>query len=269
MVSTTTLNYMSKTDILSKQPDMPHIWQAIPTTGVDISHTAAGPLHLYFRKVLNEIWIATDRSQVENPKSESLTWSRWAFDGDFESVMLKPMLPDMQVTVRPEHAFRLAPGARVQIFTRIPVWVAVSLKASTEYKLMEIPTVELNKTWFGDFLSGSLCYWLSTSARREIVPEMFQPHTVITTMNIHNASREDLLIEKVNILVERLSVYIHENQLWSDEMDITYKGGDQHSEITMNGEPPSARSDAKHIANPRNPLKKSFAERILREIHLF
>ena len=98
---------------------------------------------------------------------------------------------------------------------------------------------------------------------------MMQAHTVISTMNIHNASGVDLLIEKINILVERLSIYSKDGQLWNDEMDITYKGGDQHSEITMKGTAPAAASHAVHVTSPRRPMRKSIAERILKEIQLF
>lgn len=98
---------------------------------------------------------------------------------------------------------------------------------------------------------------------------MFQPHTVICTLNIRNESDEDLSIEKINLLAERLSIYIKDDQLWSDEMDVLYKGGDQHSELTVKSTAPEYASDAILVTQPRNPVKKSFAERILREINIF
>lgn len=261
--------------IMSASPVVPvpestvTLWKNELLAHSDSREIAVGPVQLFFRRMYNEVWIAADRTQVERPEEHTLQWERWAFDDSKTAIALKPLMPDLQVAVRPEHVFRLVPGARINVYTRIPVWIGVYSGADASHKLMEIPTVELSKTWFGDFLSGSLSYGLSTRARRAIEQDMFQPHTIISTMNIHNASGEDLLIEKVNILVERLTIFSHEQQLWSDEMDIVFKGGDQHSEITMNGTPPKAAPSAVLITPPRKQLKKSFAERILKEIQLF
>ncbi|MCC5926712.1 MAG: hypothetical protein JJU41_09165 [Bacteroidetes bacterium] len=245
------------------------LWNASIVPQTEHTRIGVGPLNLFFKKSLNEIWIATDRTQVEYPEPESLVWQRWAFADEAATLKVKPLLPDMQVSVRPEHAFRLVPNARINVYTRIPVWVGIYNGSDDKHKLIEVPSVELSKTWFGDFFSGSLSYGLRTRARREITPDMFQAHTIICTMNIQNASGGDLLIEKINILVERLSIFIKDGQLWSDEMDITFKGGDQHSEITMQGTAPGSAPDAVHVMAPRNPVKKSIAERILKEIHLF
>jgi hypothetical protein len=245
------------------------IWDETLVPRRENSRMAVGPLNLFFKKTFNEIWIANDRTQIEQPVEESLIWQRWAFEDDKTTIQLKPLMPDLQVSVRPEHVFKLVPGARITIYTRIPVWVGIYSGKNFAHQLLEVPSVELSKTWFGNFLSGSLCYGLSTRARREITSDMMQAHTVISTMNIHNASGVDLLIEKINILVERLSIYSKDGQLWNDEMDITYKGGDQHSEITMKGTAPAAASHAVHVTSPRRPMRKSIAERILKEIQLF
>jgi hypothetical protein len=98
---------------------------------------------------------------------------------------------------------------------------------------------------------------------------MYNPHTAICTLNIHNASGEELLIEKINLPVERLSLYYKDGQLWSDEMDVSYKGGDQHSEISMQGYAPSASPQALYLSPPRNPVKHTLAERIIKGMHLF
>lgn len=224
---------------------------------------------MFFRKTLNEIWIATDRSQVEDIDPETLNWSRWAFGDPDTHLKLRPLMPDLQLTVRPETPFRLTTGTQVRVYTRVPIWVGVYAADRENHRLQEIPTVQLSKTWFGDMEHGRLSYWVSTRARRTITPDMLNPYVAICTLNIRNESDEDLHIEKMNLLAERLSLYLKDDQLWSDEMDVVYKGGDQHSEITMKGEPPEYVSDAIFVMEPRNPVKHSMAERILKEIHFF
>jgi hypothetical protein len=226
-----------------------------------------GPLTVYFRKFQNEIWVAYDRAESVDP--EKLTWSSWAFDSENFRVHLKPLLPDRMLTVKPETPFRLVKNARIKVHSRVPVWVGIYADGHHKNKLTEIPTVELSNTWFGDVVNGTLSYWLSTRARRQIDREMYNPHTAICTFNIHNASGDELVIEKINLPVERLSLYLHEGQLWSDEMDVAYKGGDQHSEIFMHGKAPSASPQAMYLSHPRNPVKHSLAERIIKGIHLF
>lgn len=228
-----------------------------------------GPLSLLFKRVSNEIWIASDRSQTEQIDTESLVWSRWALKKDQASITLLPMMPDRQVVVRPEYPFMLSPRAEVRIFTRIPTWVGIMSNDIKNHKLTEIPTVTLSKTWFGDFLDGVLCYWLSTTARREVDLSLMQPHLALSTLHIRNDSSDDLKIEKLTIRVERLSVFTLHDNLWTDEMEIRFMGEEQNSDITMTGRPPSEAKGAKLISSPRNPVRKSIAERtfsMLKEI---
>lgn len=245
------------------------IWGPISVQTNEISVHWIGPLKLLFKRLSNEIWIAIDRTQLEHTDLNDLYWSRWAIKKEDFTIELLPLMPDKQVVVRPEHPFILASGAKATIFTRIPVWVGVYTNEAKRHKLTEIASLVLNKTWFGDFLDGVLCYWVATTARRRVTDDIFQPHTAISTLNIKNDSEQDLTIDKLSLLVERLSLYEKNGQLWTDEMDIVYNGEDNHSEITMTGKAPQGFKDAKLISSPRNPQRKSFAERtfkILKEI---
>ncbi len=244
-------------------------WAQIEVVEGEVSLRQVGPMTLAFRRAANEIWVAVDRSQMEKTDEDTLTWSRWALKQKDAQIQLLPIMPDRQVVVRPEFPFRLSSGATAKIFTRIPVWVGVYTTEIPVHKLTEIPSVNLSKTWFGDFLDGTLCYWISTMARREVTSDLYQPHTAISTLNIKNESDEDLHIDKLSIRVERLSLYIQGEQLWTDEMDIVYKGSDQHSEIRMTGKTPSEAKNAILITPPRDAVRHSFAERtfrILKEI---
>lgn len=228
-----------------------------------------GPLTLYFRKIHNELRIASVREGFNQTESENLVWSRWALQREDFEVVLKPAMPDMQVVVKPDTPFRLSPGARVQIYTRIPIWITVHTSINPDHTLMEVPAVELSRTWIGELAQGKPGYWLQTRARREADFDSTEPHLAVATMNISNESGEDLLIEKINVLVERLSLFHHAGRFWTDEMDVLYKGSDQHSEIIMKGLAPAVAPQAVFVRSPRLPMKKSFAERIFKEINIF
>jgi len=244
-------------------------WGSLSVPQSEITTLMIGPVKLVFRRFSNEIWIATDRSQMEHTDTDELEWSRWAVKKEDFNIELLPLMPDKQVVVRPEYPFNLSSGAKVRIFTRIPVWIGVYTNESKRHKLVEIPSILLNKTWFGDFVDGVLCYWITTTARRFVTDDIYQSHTAISTLNIKNESDEDLRIDKLSLRVDRLSLFERKGQLWTDEMDIKYRGGDQHSEIIMTGKPPLEYKDAKLITSPRDPQRKSFVERtfkILKEI---
>lgn len=236
-------------------------WYPITLAENETYSKSVGPLTLYLKRTSNEVWIAHDRSQMENVDESSLDWSRWALKKNDAELQLLPLLPDKQVVVGPEHSFHLGVGAEVRIFTRIPVWIGVYAMENSLKKLMEVPSVVLSKTWFGDFVGGELCYWISSTARSQISPEIFQPHTAICTLNIRNDSEEELRIEKLSVKVDHLSLFLSDRQLWSDEMQIQYKGGDQHSDIHITGKVPHEACDAVLLQSPRNPEKRSFAER--------
>jgi len=225
-----------------------------------------GPLHILLKRVANELWIAFDRTQVEHPDPNMQDWSRWALKKKDSVVEIWPVMPNLQVIVRPEYPFMLSPGASVKVYTRIPVWVAVFAHDPKKHKLTESPTVLLSKTWYGDFVDGVMCYWIHSAARREMSKDLLQEHTAVATLLIRNESENDLQIDKLSIRVDRLSLYDSEGYLWTDEMDIRYHGEDQHSDITMSGKAPKELVQPKLITTPRDPAKKSFAERTFRII---
>jgi len=229
----------------------------------------AGPLRLYFQRILNELRIASERADGSESDAENRTWSRWALQREDFQIILKPAMPDMQVVVKPDSPFRLSPGARVKIYTRIPIWITVHTSINPDHTLMEVPAVELSRTWIGDLTHGKPGYWLETRARREADFEQNEAHLAVATMNISNESGEDLLIEKINVLVERLALFHHAGRFWTDEMDVVYKGSNQHSEIAMRGQAPAVAQQAVFVRSPRLPMKKSIAERIFKEINIF
>jgi hypothetical protein len=251
---------------MSERTKKTSVWGGISLPANEFVDHKIGPLHIMMKRTSNEIWVSFDRTQVEEPGPEVQSWTRWALTRKDSVIEVWPLMPDLQVIVRPEYPFSLAPGAAVKVFTRIPVWVGVFAHDPRKHKLTETPTVQLSKTWYGDFTDGVMCYWIGTTARREVSQDVLNDYTAVASLNIKNESDTDLKIEKLSIRVDRLSLFESEGFLWTDEMDIRYHGEDQHSEITMNGKAPKDLQHPKLITSPRDPLKKSFAERTFRII---
>lgn len=230
-----------------------------------------GPLRIWFRQVMNEIWIATqyEASDANQQNPDLLNWTRWTSQNVNFHIKLVPVVPDKPIIISPEYPFRVVKNADARVFTRIPLWVRVVMIGNKEQILTEIPTVILSKTWFGDPVEGELCYWISTSARRTIEESQVTNYLCICTLNIYNRSDGDLQVEKICFRAERLTLFKKESQVWSDETEITYRGDQQHSDIVMTGKAPSEAKSSGKIAKPRNALKKSIATRTFQKLRVF
>lgn len=213
-----------------------------------------GDLNVWFRREGTEIWLAHDREAEPNSDAQR-NWMRWAAPDAGTKLSFRPIMPDKPVIVRPEFPFRILQRAEARIYVRIPVWVEIVLKGKKEQKLLELPTIELSKTWFGNQMGGQLCYWISTKARRELEEGIFVPWLAVCPILIKNKASEELNFEKMCFRVPQSCLFYKEGQLWSDETVVEYKGGSQYSDISMSGKPPKVAGNIPRIANPRNPEK--------------
>jgi len=218
---------------------------------------AIDSLHVWCRKAKDELWIAHRYNQAEALPPE-LQWSRWALKQKIENIRFVPCFPDLPLVVTPEYAFRLGQGAQVRIFVSVPLWVRLELDQKKAPTILEIPTIPLQRTWFGTFAEGEVCYWSSTRVRRELGGPS-KPNVATCPIQITNGSDIELNVEKLALRVGRLSLFGQDNQFWSDEVQIEYRGSNEVSKIMMSGRTPPEASGAQLITAPRNPDKKGFA----------
>lgn len=239
-------------------------------TGDPPLHFDVGFVRIWIQRKDEEIWIA-HRHETEEPVQnepdipDELAWSRWAHSTVAERILVTPVFPDLPIVVSSEFPLRVSPGSKIQIFTRIPVWLRISLKESG-YVLTEIPSILLSRTWFGSPLEGELCYWSSTKARRNLSEVESKPHLVNCPIWITNRASEDLNFEKFCYHVERLGIHQSGDDLWAGETRIVYHGEELNSDITMTGKLPGDVGKAVQLTKPRNPLQKSLATRTFKRL---
>lgn len=221
-----------------------------------------GPLELRMQRTEQEIWLSQrwseDELQGEDAESD---WSRWAVPEGTTGVHLEPVFPNRALVVEPEQTFHLVRGARVRIYVRVPLWVSVGLPSPSKVELIEIPTHILSDTWFGDFTEGELAYALPTSARRQVSPDIFEPHLAVCPLSLGNDAVDELEVDKLCLRVAHLSIFSRGPELWSDETRVRYQGEDEESRIRISGQVPSEASDAVRIRSPRVPLARGFRAR--------
>lgn len=238
------------------------IWKSYQINeGEQPLHLALDDLHVWIKKNNDEFWISHNYLHEDNPKpNEDSEWSRWAPKSDEKEIKVSPAFPNFPVIVSSEFPLKLVPGAKIMIYCRIPVWMQISMDKS-KYVMQEIPVVKLSRTWFGTPLEGELCYWLTSKARRNLTDVENKPFVINCPIQITNKSGEDLVFERFCYRVERLGIYMVENELWADETNIAYQGEALNSDVNMTGRLPAGIGKGELMAKPRNPVSRSLTTR--------
>ena len=222
-----------------------------------------GPRHLRMIFRDGEIRIAVQ--DEPGPARPDTVWSRWATPGGEREVMLQPVFPDRAVVLEPEQPFHLLPRASARIYVRVPLSIRFQLPVAgppeANLLLDEIPTVSLSDTWWGGMAEGELAYWLTTTARREMRPELFQPHLAVCPLFVTNGAASDLRIEKLSLRVAHLSLFARGGELWSDECRVSWQGDGEESRVDVSGQPPAEAPNAERVAAPRTPVQRGLRAR--------
>lgn len=249
-------------------------WGARSLPGGDETLTAEiGPATFWARSRAGEIWLAHASADWARPEAgpprelppEDEGWTRWPVPAGSEGIHLSPAFPPRPVVAKPELSFHLLPRSEARIYIRVPLWcrveVATEAKAEDRQLLTERPTVTLSDTWWGELTDGELSYWLPTSARREVTPEIFSPHLAVCPLNLANRSEAELDVERIALRVAHLSLYRDERGFWADETTVRYRGEAEGSEIDVGRRAPDAARKATRVAEPRTPLTQSLRAR--------
>lgn len=247
-------------------------WGSFPLEVGEINYLTIGDLHLWLHQKKDEVWIGhrydyefTNDNKTDHKAPQDLEWSRWAPREVEDSVKLLPAFPNLPLVVNSEFPLHVSPGSNIKIFTRIPIWLRISM-GKKDRVLTELPTIKLSRTWFGTTMEGELCYWATTKARRSLSNVERKPYLISCPIQITNKTEENLDFDKFCFRVERLKIFSWQDELWADETRILYQGEEQHSDINMSGRLPKGMEDAKLISPPRNPIQKNFATRTFRKI---
>jgi len=246
-------------------------WGNISLTEGQLTYVTIGDLHIWIKYQNDEVWIAhahndelKEEPSSQNPPSD-LAWGRWADKSGSEEVQILPVYPDKPLIVHSEYPLKVSPGTKLQIFSRIPVWVRISL-AKNNYQLIELPTVKLSRTWFGSPVEGELCYHATTKARRDLSNVDKKKYVVSCPISIHNKSDDELDFEHFCFRVERLCMYQSRGDFWADETQIVYHGADLNSDVIMTGKLPQGIEKNKLMSKPRKQIQKSLATRTFKRI---
>lgn len=198
-------------------------------------------------------------SENESSKLELEKWSRYVANYSSRELVVSPCLPDKGVVVKPEQDFYLTANGSARIYVRVPIWIRCQYGSHDLAPQVDIPTNILSLTWFGEFDRGELCYWMTSSGTRSFNPEDSRLHLAVCPLQINNSSDETLLISKLRLKVETLSLFLDGNHIWGSETSVTYRGTSGVSKVDVLNGPPQDARNAMQVAPARRNIRRSMS----------
>jgi hypothetical protein len=254
------------------------IWAAKRSLDSDkLYRVQIGPLVLWIRRGLDEIHIATERLTTEivdesdtasftcvnDSEPPNLEWKRWVVGAQCNEITVLPVMPDRPVVVRPELPVKIPKDQEALFYFSIPVWARIVVEKPGRTILCEEPSVVRSNIWFGDLMSGELCYSLRSRARRRIIDIEAKPHRVACPVRIRNRGGVQFDVERFCVHLEYLKVYKGITGLWTNEVLISYLGEDTDSKIEYAQVPPDDEVVEGVIGEARTEWKKTLLKRSL------
>jgi len=167
-----------------------------------------------------------------------------------ETIELRPCLADRDVVSRPEEPFWVVPGSSVTGHVGSPLWLALGLKRGAS-PITEFPLVRPSDTWFGpNSRVGKLCYASRTRLRLRRADVRWTPHRAVTEVRIRNTGKTPLRVERINIPVPALSLWIDGSGMLQTS-SIAFTRKDDDDEIAELQIEHTASHGAEHVAGPR------------------
>ncbi len=200
-------------------------------------------------------------------------WTRILSPASKPVIRAVPAMPDKPLVIRPMNPIFLPEGKKGQLFVEIPLWIRITGGGEGagpgEVLLIEVPTQELSKTWFGNFSAGELCYVSRTRASSENPPPGTDgpaaAHTnAVCPVRVENSTGSLLEVGRFLIRTEFLAVFEGKDRLLTSSVDLIYRDREEASQTIGTGAPEQLEGEGKLLTPPRavphnSIVRKSFS----------
>ncbi len=175
---------------------------------------------------------------IKDEKPEDLQWTQIIVRNPDRVIRFFPVMPDRAVVVRLRNPTKIEKDGECVLFVFIPVWVRIFVGRDSTEGILDLPSVMLSNTWFGDTVSGELCYSLKIPCELALTTTNLGLHRVICPVRIRNRSDGDLLLQRICVHVDHLSIYRGTKANWANEVNAEYQGEEQTCSISYHEKPP-------------------------------
>jgi len=166
-----------------------------------------------------------------------------------------PVLPDRPLVVRPDRPLTILSGQSGLFYLEIPLWFRLNGAAEKPARIFEEPLSVLTPTWFGDAITGELCYTLTTRLHQGLGSIEATAHRAVCPVSIANDSDADLPFARICLHIENLSVFRAPSQLWTNRLNVLFRGPEQATQINIAYGPPDVGGEVRLASTARQPAE--------------
>lgn len=187
---------------------------------------------------------------------------RFAVSSSGMSLTVGPLLADRPLVVRPETPLYVPSGEDVTFYVSTPLWLKFEAGPPNRV-LAERPSLRPSDTWFGpSTLVGELCYASRTAGRLKLTDLPRRPHRAITPMRIRNLAKDALLLQRVKVPVQYLTLYHSKSGgLWTQTATVLREQDGDLAALQLGRKAPAEAAGATLLAPPRQQAESHLALR--------
>jgi hypothetical protein len=191
-------------------------------------------------------------------EEDGMVGARYSFQKTASKIKVSPQLADRAVVVRPEASLYISQGETVSLYISTPLWFRIDA-GDPSRKLMELPLIRPSDTWFGpNTMEGETCYNTRTKARLTLADVPLRSHRAVTPIQIRNRAEDALLLERLRLPVQHLSLFRDEaGFLWTERVMLEREKGNEHVSVNVGEGAPKDVAGAKRVTRPREEVKSS------------
>lgn len=205
------------------------------------------------------------RNKTEKP--DSTGWRHYLLkEGNW--AVPAPAMVDRPVVLRPDRALILMPGEKARFFISLPVWFRIMVgrtpaeaqKPSFGNKrtLCEFPIQPMPNAWFGDPVSGELCYFSASRLYPEYSQVPVSPFHAVCSLRVSNESDTDLPFDRICLHTEFLGIFRSSQRLLTNEVLVVFRGADSETLIQPSKGAPPVDGSAKLLTGPRQVMENRY-----------
>ena len=161
----------------------------------------------------------------EEPPDDLPVLHAW---GKGENVLLAPHLSARPYILKIKEKVRLAPEQKIRFTAALPPLLAFEL--APEAIVAQVMPLTLSQTFFGrDSMGGELGHSLTVSLEQKETPSILIHCEVV----IKNLSKNVLEPDKIAIHPDPLNVYVHNDTLFTDTLELEFQDTDCRTNIVQ------------------------------------
>lgn len=247
-------------DIDATLPESPLPLAVNQTLRLRFGHLLLEVQHLTFEWIVRYAW--SPAGTVWPTQGNALNIRRYVLQEAANAFNIIPLLADRAVVSRPLSPIILMPGSKARIHISTPLWLGLQIGTS---RVLELPTVQLSDTWFGNKTgTGELCYSDTTRARLDPESQENLYYKAITPILLKNNDEKQMSLDRINVPVPLLTLFRQidpEPLFLTTSIAATLQGGDPSIRIELGSA--HEHNTNQMIGPARKPQKKQFLNRAM------